>query len=598
MRRPAFLLILLLISALMTTIGRYTLRPSYAQTDTNDPSLCPALVDNALIALGSSCAGLGRNSVCYGNNRVNATFSQEVAPEFFTTPADRTELTALQTINTAPLSTANNEWGIAVMNVQANVPGTLPGQGVTFLMLGDTQVSNSIPVETAELPAQPLIDVTTRVVADLFEAPDPTSFVMARVNAGRVLPADGVSADMTTAGGFVRVIIQNEPVWLRQEDLVTSDLLVLDRLPALTTRAITPMQSFYFTSGIGTVGCNEAPSMLAIQSPDGVVVDLQMNGAHIRLGSMITVRHLNAQQMTITVHHGAAGIVGRDIVIEEGETSFAELDANGTITRVFPPGPASEEELQMGAIAQRAFDALAAAAPTPTPTATIEGVPSPTPDGITTPAAPTTDTLPPVSIPSGETATHVVAAGETLFRIAIRYGTTVRCLSAANNISNPDLVFPGTQLIIPLGCEGASIPPSQPQAPSGGGTGGSTGGTSGGSAGGSSGVDCSTFRATSPTDGFAYAPMAFFWDRAVGAPSSAVYEVRVYDASNGALIVTAPTASSRSNLRIDLGVVLLDHSELFIPSLTWEVLLLSGRNVICRAPSITAGVDIGRSPFR
>ena len=48
---------------------------------------------------------------------------------------------------------------------------------------------------------------------------------------------------------------------------------------------------------------------------------------------------------------------------------------------------------------------------------------------------------------SGET--YIVQRGDTLFIIAQRYGTTVAALVAANNLSNPDRLSVGQQLIIP-----------------------------------------------------------------------------------------------------------------------------------------------------
>lgn len=44
---------------------------------------------------------------------------------------------------------------------------------------------------------------------------------------------------------------------------------------------------------------------------------------------------------------------------------------------------------------------------------------------------------------------YIVQRGDTLFIIAQRYGTTVAALAAANNISNPDRLSVGQQLIIP-----------------------------------------------------------------------------------------------------------------------------------------------------
>lgn len=45
--------------------------------------------------------------------------------------------------------------------------------------------------------------------------------------------------------------------------------------------------------------------------------------------------------------------------------------------------------------------------------------------------------------------THVVQAGENLYRIALRYGTTWPAIAAANGITNPNLIYVGQVLTIP-----------------------------------------------------------------------------------------------------------------------------------------------------
>jgi LysM repeat protein len=60
--------------------------------------------------------------------------------------------------------------------------------------------------------------------------------------------------------------------------------------------------------------------------------------------------------------------------------------------------------------------------------------------------------------------THVVQPGENLFRIALQYGITWPVLAAANNISNPNLIYVGQVLIIP-GSGGTQPPPAQPTQP-------------------------------------------------------------------------------------------------------------------------------------
>lgn len=61
---------------------------------------------------------------------------------------------------------------------------------------------------------------------------------------------------------------------------------------------------------------------------------------------------------------------------------------------------------------------------------------------------------------AANTVIHVVQRGETLFRIALRYNTSVAALVAANGLSNPNLIYTGQRLIIPV--SGGTIPPTQP----------------------------------------------------------------------------------------------------------------------------------------
>lgn len=44
---------------------------------------------------------------------------------------------------------------------------------------------------------------------------------------------------------------------------------------------------------------------------------------------------------------------------------------------------------------------------------------------------------------------HIVQRGETLFRIALRYGTTVSAIASANGIYNINRIYVGQRLIIP-----------------------------------------------------------------------------------------------------------------------------------------------------
>lgn len=57
---------------------------------------------------------------------------------------------------------------------------------------------------------------------------------------------------------------------------------------------------------------------------------------------------------------------------------------------------------------------------------------------------------------------HIVAPGENLFRISLRYNVTIAAIASANNISNTNVIYVGQRLVIP-GATGTP-PPAQPPA--------------------------------------------------------------------------------------------------------------------------------------
>jgi len=84
-------------------------------------------------------------------------------------------------------------------------------------------------------------------------------------------------------------------------------------------------------------------------------------------------------------------------------------------------------------------------------------VPAPTPNPTTTPVTPTVTSTPPTATPIPATIvspstcreTYIVRPGDTLYRIALRYGTNYMELARVNGIPNPRLIYPGQQLCIP-----------------------------------------------------------------------------------------------------------------------------------------------------
>lgn len=100
---------------------------------------CPALVDQALAAVGTACAATERNQACYGNIAINATGR---TPAFtFAQVGDIVNVRDIERMQLSPFDLAKNEWGVVLMNVQATLPDTFPGQGVRVLFFGDVQVA-------------------------------------------------------------------------------------------------------------------------------------------------------------------------------------------------------------------------------------------------------------------------------------------------------------------------------------------------------------------------------------------------------------------------------------------------------------------------
>ena len=89
--------------------------------------------------------------------------------------------------------------------------------------------------------------------------------------------------------------------------------------------------------------------------------------------------------------------------------------------------------------------------PTPTPTTTPTPTPTPTPSSTPTPTPTPTPTATPTTTPEAAavtTSSYTVAPGDTLIRIASRFGTTAANIMALNGITNPNLIRVGRVLTI------------------------------------------------------------------------------------------------------------------------------------------------------
>ena len=149
----------------------------------------------------------------------------------------------------------------------------------------------------------------------------------------------------------------------------------------------------------------------------------------------------------------------------EDETAKMVEEAGANPTPVVVQ-PATEEVLVVEPVEE------ATAAPTPattevteTPTQTVEVV---LPVVVSEDAAAATPEAAATPAPTTTPGKHVVQAGENLFRIALRYGTTVEAIAKANGITNAALIYVGQTLTIPGGAPGGGTPPAPPAPGTGG----------------------------------------------------------------------------------------------------------------------------------
>ncbi len=302
---------------------------------------CPSIVKAALDTVDSACTQTSRNEVCYGNITLNATAQAGVSDLVFNKTGDRASVADIQTLKLSSMSLTDNSWGVALMKLQANLPDTLPGQNVTFLLFGDVQIENAVT------DTSPVALVTSSAV-NVRSRPSTSGSVMTSLKANALVYATGRLADSQ----WVRVKVTGDA---RGVGWVSADFLRGDvsKLAVITPGEPDwgPMQSFYFTSGVGDRPCDQAPdSGILIQTPKGAgKVTLDANDVQIQLGSTVYLQAQPSSPMTVTVVEGQATLQadGQTQIVPAGSYSQVQLNAAGKAsgTPSFPK-PYNADSLQ------------------------------------------------------------------------------------------------------------------------------------------------------------------------------------------------------------------------------------------------------------
>lgn len=326
--------------------------PTAAQTET-----CSAVVQQALADVDEGCAATGRNQACYGFVSLDATPREGAENFLFDKQGDLANVADISTLRLSALDVENDEWGIALLKLQANLPDALPGQNVTFLLFGDVEIENAV-VPTDETAAPVEITATTTSGANIRSAPSTDAQRAGSLATGVDVTVNGRNADSS----WLRIQIPESSSlgWvsasLLRADGDVSTLSVVEGDAAATP--FTPMQAFYFRTGITGTTCADAPADgILIQTPEGAgQITLRANDVDIQLGSTAFFQAIPGAEMTVSVveGEGEATADGVTVAIPAGTQVTIPVDENmaaaGEPSAAQPYDPSLVENLPVQAL--------------------------------------------------------------------------------------------------------------------------------------------------------------------------------------------------------------------------------------------------------
>lgn len=266
---------------------------------------CAALAEAALKQLAVSCVDVGSNRVCYGSSVVTATAGPDtrVSVSRFEKPGDRASLFDIEALRASVFDLVTKTWGIAVLNVQGNLPLTVEPPGLVFVMLGDVSLLNGVGQDVLlRALAKPLAITVGQDLEAFWNVPNegmpgPPDFTFP---ANSVLQIDGITPD----GQWLRTAqppgaspfaspfawVDAAKVWEEQTSL-EAPVTAVRGLPVIAPSARGPMQTFFLQTGIETPACSAVPpSLLYVQTPDDAAADITVNGVSLRVQGAVILR--------------------------------------------------------------------------------------------------------------------------------------------------------------------------------------------------------------------------------------------------------------------------------------------------------------------
>lgn len=134
--------------------------PQTAFSQDGDDDSCVSIVEQALQSVGSACAELGRNEACYGHINVDATFREDIEAQFETN-GDIVDVGDLQSLLTQAADPTGETWGVALVNLQADLPDDSE-DNVTLVLFGDAEITSAVSDDPDSEFTAPMQAITLR----------------------------------------------------------------------------------------------------------------------------------------------------------------------------------------------------------------------------------------------------------------------------------------------------------------------------------------------------------------------------------------------------------------------------------------------------
>jgi hypothetical protein len=396
--------------------------PTPAQRPASLDALCQQVLERAQTLTERNCQTTGRNQACYGYVNVARELRPEAGdpPNRFDQSGDVLGLRYLTRIRTAPFNAEDSSWGMAILKMQANLPDTNPGQNVTFVLFGDTDLrpglnhTNSIYLSTGlgkltckQLPTSGVIVRAPGKLKVAFTVND----VQISIASTILLRNDGNQMAVTNLEGAVEVSNQGVTQVLQPgqaSDVPMSGTQANGAPSAPYTPPIDPALDSLVTSAIRIDGDAAAFSGSititgTIAGVDPSVPAIAIGGYQVRVGGVSDwASFATGDAVTVEgvfeAYYVVAQRLKRMTVVTETPTAPLTATTDPSPTPTVTPSAIIALKAASSATSTASFTPTATATFTETPTNTSTATPEPTQTVSQTVTLTNTDTTTPIVV--------------------------------------------------------------------------------------------------------------------------------------------------------------------------------------------------------